>query len=144
MQSNKGFTLIEILIVVALIAILMTFAIQSLVNSRVAANEGSAVTSLRTITTASQQYRTRFGRYPGRLSDFSDNDYFDTILGAADSPPGKSGYLFLYSGGMSTWQAEAHPIDPEFTGRRYFFVDGSGIIYFHETAPARPTDQPID
>jgi type II secretory pathway pseudopilin PulG len=136
--------LIELIVVVALITILMTFAIQSLVNSRISANEGSAVTSLRTITTANQQYRIRFGSYAGVLSDFSDNDYVDSVLGAADSAPGKSGYLFLYSGGTSTWQAEAHPINHGFTGRRYFLVNETGVIYFHDTLPANTTDQPID
>ncbi len=137
-------TLVELVIIVAVITTLMTFAIQSLINSRISSNEGSAVTSLRTITSANQQYEIRFQSFASRLNDFSDNGYFDSVLGYADVSPGKSGYLFQYTGSGTSWVAEAHPINGGFTGRRYFYVDTSGIIFFAEGRRATAADTPVD
>jgi prepilin-type N-terminal cleavage/methylation domain-containing protein len=141
MKRNHGFTLIELMIVVAIIAIIAAIAIPSLLNARKAGNEASAISSLRTLTTVSEQYRTRFQTYPAGLSDLATpENYIDSVLASGS----KSGYTFTYAGGTNTWTCEADPITPGTTGDRYFFCDNSGVIRFNATATASSGDSPID
>ncbi len=68
-NTQKGFSLIELLIVVAIILIIAAIAIPNLLRSRMAANEASAVGSLRTLNTAAVQYNTTYGLgFPTALS----------------------------------------------------------------------------
>jgi prepilin-type N-terminal cleavage/methylation domain-containing protein len=145
MKKNQGFTLIELMIVVAIIAIIAAIAIPSLLNARKAGNEASAISSLRTLTTVNEQYRTRFQLYTDSLANLSTAGYIDSVLGAG----AKSGYTFGYGGGggpppVNTWQCTSDPTDPGVTGDRFFFVDQSGVIRFDPAATADSTDQPID
>src|SRR5271166_494911 len=68
-NRQKGFSLIELLIVVAIILIIAAIAIPNLLRSKMAANEASAVGSLRTINTAAVTYSTTYGGYPAALSN---------------------------------------------------------------------------
>ena len=134
MKRQEGFTLIELMIVVAIIAIIAAIAIPSLLNARKAGNEASAISSLRTLTTVSEQYRTRFQTYPtGGLNDLQTAGYIDTVLGAGS----KSGYTFNYACAIvapatvaNTWSCEAVPNVTGTTGDRGFFTDQSGVIRF--------------
>jgi type IV pilus assembly protein PilA len=76
------------------IAIISAIVIPSLMNSRMAGNEASAVSSLRTLTTVNQQYRVRFQTYPSALTDLQASGYTDGALPVAS----KSGYTFSYTG----------------------------------------------
>ncbi len=140
MKRNHGFTLIELMIVVAIIAIIAAIAIPSLLNARKAGNEASAISSLRTLTTVSEQYRTRFQTYPADLAALSAENYIDQVLASGS----KSGYTFDYTGGTNTWNCNGDPITPATTGDRYFFCDNSGVIRFDAGAPADSGDSPID
>lgn len=140
MKRNQGFTLIELMIVVAIIAIIAAIAIPSLLNARKAGNEASAISSLRTLTTVNEQYRTRFGDYASQLNDLSTEGYIDSVLGSAS----KSGYTFTFTGGSNTWDCSAVPTDPGTTGDRGFFVDQSGVIRFDSSGTADSTSPPID
>jgi prepilin-type N-terminal cleavage/methylation domain-containing protein len=141
MKRNEGFTLIELMLVVALIAIIAAIAIPSLMKARNASNEASAISSLRTLTTANNHYRTRFQAYASALTDLSAARYIDDTLGSGT----KSGYNFTYTtAGADTWSVGALPVAAGLTGDRGFFVDESGVIRFNATGSATSASNPID
>ena len=140
MKRAQGFTLIELMIVVAIIAIIAAIAIPSLLNARKAGNEASAISSLRTLTTVNEQYRTRFQDYSSSLANLSVTGYIDSVLGAGT----KSGYAFTYGGAADTWTGSAVPTTATTTGDRGFFVNESGVIRFEATGAATATSNPLD
>ena len=139
-DKQKGFSLIELLIVVAIILIIAAIAIPNLLRSKMAANEASAVASLRTYNTAIVSYQTTYGTDPstnlsalGPATTPSSTaaDLVDNLLGSAT--PVKSGYTFTYTPGaasngvISQYSITAQPQSAS-TGQRYFFTDQSGVI----------------
>ena len=137
---RAGFTLIELMIVVTIIAIITAIAIPSLLNARKAGNEASAISSMRTLTTVNEQYRTRFGDYSSSLGNLNTTGYIDSVLGGGT----KSGYVFTYAGAANTWTANAGPETAGTTGDRFFYVDQTGVIRANASAAAGTTDTPID
>lgn len=140
-RRRNAFTLIELMLVVAVIAIVAALAIPSLVQGRKSANEGSTVSALRTLTTAQLWYRRRFEVY-GTLPDL-------VAAGCVDESWGdllRSGYVFdlaVSPDGVS-WAAVAEPQTPGVTGDRFFYVDDSGVIRYRDGAPATLADAAID
>lgn len=154
-RAQKGFSLIELLIVVAIILIIAAIAIPNLLRSRMAANEASAVGSLRTLNTAAVTYSTTYGTgYPAALANFGPAtpataaaaDLIDSVLTAGT----KSGYAFAYAGGavvggsIDTYTITATPTTVGTTGQRMFFTDQTGVIRFNATgAGATAASAPI-
>ncbi|PSH05464.1 MAG: pili assembly chaperone [Acidobacteria bacterium] len=168
MPKQKGFSLIELLIVVAVILIIAAIAIPSFQRSRMAANEASAVGSLRYIHTAQITYAQTYPEvgYASDLATLGPGPVFganpsstnavllDNVLGAP-TPGGsaatkgnpKSGYLFYVSDAagtpVSSYSCNGDPVTPEQTGKHFFFSDPSGVIRSNETKAATVTDNPI-
>jgi type IV pilus assembly protein PilA len=156
-NSAKGFSLIELLIVVAIILIIAAIAIPSLLRSRIAANQASAVASLRTLNTSevgySSTYNVGFSQTLGYLApDPTGNSPTSTAAGLIDNvlaSGAKSGYSFTYSPGVSdstgrinSYSFIAVPISSS-TGTNYYYTDQSGVIRQNSTATAASTDSPI-
>ena len=156
MQKNpQGFSLIELLIVVAIILIIAAIAIPNLLRSRIAANQASAVGSLRVINTAEVSYASTFnlGYSPdlASLGPPSSGNPTTSAAGLIDSVlanGSKSGYQFVYSstsvnGICSAYQVNANPLTPGSTGQTYYFTDHSGIIRQNATGTASSSDSPL-
>jgi len=157
-KSTKGFSLIELLIVVAIILIIAAIAIPNLLRSRIAANQASAVGSLRTLNTAeitySSTYNVGFSYSMAYLMPptTAGANPTSTAAGLIDSVLGsgaKSGYSFTYTPGNSdstgrinTYTFTAVPITSS-TGTNYYFTDQSGVIRQNSTTTAFATDSPI-
>ncbi len=136
--NQKGFSLIELLVVVIIIAIIAAIAIPNLLASRRAANEASAASSLRTIHSAQATYQATAGggtQYASTLvllgPGVGNAAIIDGALAAASATPGKSGYVFTLStnGASNTIYCTAAAPDSSTTGTRTFGVASDGVLY---------------
>jgi prepilin-type N-terminal cleavage/methylation domain-containing protein len=158
-NKQDGFSLIELLIVVAIILIIAAIAIPNLLRSKMAANEASAVASCRTINTAEVVYSNTYNVPSVFSTDLASLAgtacsqstpptstsacLIDPALALAGTAPGKSGYTFAYVGGSGTYTVNANPLTAGSTGVRYFFTDQSNVIRQDSAGPATNGSSPI-
>ena len=150
-KSNQGFSLIELLLVVAIVGILSAIAVPNLLSSKRAANEASALAAVRIISSAEATYQSTTGA--GSFTDLATltaNSLVDSKVGAATiAGPGtpKLGYLFsaenITGTGGPAFDAKAQPSAHTSTagiifgtGSRSFFVNERGVVYFNTTDTA--------
>lgn len=160
LQSRRrvsGFSLIELLIVVAIILVIAGMAIPRFLRSKMMANETSAAAAMRALATVQVTYQTSYQQgYPPNLAALGPP--------AAGSPPSaaaadlidavlttgvKGGYRFTYApvdtngdAQFDTYTITGNPLTPQ-AGEKYFFVDQTNVVRFAVGAPATAASQPI-
>ncbi len=165
-NKQKGFSLIELLIVVAIILIIAAIAIPNLIRSKMAANEASAVASLRTINTSEVVYSSTYNTVAvfgtlGQLGSAGTAGASCTPAALQVTPPtannsclidnaleianatAKSGYLLTLQVANSAYTGNNNPSAPNSSGVRRFYTDQTLVIRQNPAAAAGPGDPPI-
>ena len=128
-KSKKAFTLVELMIAVGIVILLFALSINSLIRSRMTANEAAAIRTLRTLHSAFVSYRAVNPGYPETIEDLGRTTppYIDRVLARTAT---RRGYIFRMADVVTenTFNISATPLDA-FSGKRTFYIEELGEIY---------------
>ena len=136
-RRARGFSLIELLIVIAIILIILAIAVPKLGSARMNANEMAVIRELQTINTMQVQYMSQFQRFATTLAELGPPTSGGPGPQAADLIPSalsggeKDGYIFTMTATPSGYTLNANPKVYNSTGRRTFFSDQSMSIHYN-------------
>jgi type IV pilus assembly protein PilA len=156
-RRDKGFSLIELLIVVTIILIISAIAIPNLMRSKMSANETAAVGALKALTESAVMYSNSYGGFPHTISNLGPSSGSPATSSAAadliDSSLAtgvKSGYKFTFTivatdpaGNVVSYAITAVPVTPGSTGQKAFYTDQSGTIRVSPNGTADSSSPPI-
>jgi len=144
-----GISILPLLIIAAI-------AIPNLIRAKIAANEASAVGSLRALNAACVTYSTAYGRFPNTLAELGPGNGGTPTADAADlidsflASGVKSGYKFTFSigerddaGHVLGYFITAEPLTPNTTGEDYFYTDQTGVMRLNKAGPANENSPPV-
>ena len=147
---TAGFSLVELLIVIAIILIILAVAVPKLTSARMQAQEMAAIQAIQTINTAQQQYYSQFGRYANTLQELGPPTSGNAGPSASDLIPGdlalgtKQGYNFVMTTTPAGYTINANPVTFGSTGRRTFFSDQNLVKRENWSAePAGPNSKEL-
>jgi prepilin-type N-terminal cleavage/methylation domain-containing protein len=151
-KREKGFSLIELLIVVAIIMIIAAIAIPNFVRAKISANEASAVSSMHAVATSEIGYSSAYPDlgFSASLAVLgTDTSGTCTPTAACFVDPAlasgtKSGYVFTYvptgSAPVLGYTVNADPLHYGLTGQTYYFEDETNVIHYNPTSAAGQSD----
>ena len=158
-STERGFTLVEIMIVVAIIALLAAIAIPNVLRGRTSANEAASIGNLRALVSSLEMFRSVNNAYP-LTADWVDNMYTTpnpdfgppsfnhamdgTACPAAAASGCTQGFRYTYVSAGAVYTLNANPDVLGNTGTRSFFVDESGVIRHCTGTGATVADVSID
>ena len=135
-KRRRGFSLIELLIVVAIILIIITIALPKLSRARMQSQEVAAIAAIRTLHTAQVQYYSTYGRFAVSLNELGPpttgsnaNASSADLIGNDLSGGDKSGYKFTLTGNQGGYVIIANPVAFNSSGSRTFYSDQTMVIH---------------
>ena len=133
-QRRGGFTLIELMIVIAIIAVVVVIAIPNLLRARIQSNESATIQNMRAILSAQAAHHAAKNAYAAEMEElvnadpsFLEHDFLQEPL---------AGYVFLFAGDGETYTINANAMRWGRTGVRGFFSDASAVIRYKVGGPA--------
>jgi type IV pilus assembly protein PilA len=134
-RKRRGFSLIELLIVISIILIIVTVALPKLNNATRFAHETAAIKAIQTINTMQVQYNSQYGRFATSLAELGPPASGGPSAASADligndlAGGEKSGYKFALTGNQGGYAINANPVNYGTSGTRTFFCDQSMVVH---------------
>ena len=140
MKKEKGFSMIELLIVIAVIGIIASLVVPNLVKSKTVASEGTALSAVRSVVTAQITYSAKAGSgsFAADLTELESAGLVDSVLGSGTL----EAYSLSLSGNSSGFEVNARPLNYGNTGTRSFYSDESAVIRYTTANAAATSSSP--